>query len=374
MTRALVAGGGLAGLSAAIALSNKGVSVSLVEPFPIREGASISITNRGVDALEALGVLGDVLERAVTIEGPASLFSVIRDGAGNVLSVPPPAPRIDMRLPSAVILLREELMSILSAAARRAGVDFRIGERVVGIDDRSDAIGAHFSNGTQADYSVIIGADGLHSTVRNLVFPGAPRPQYTGHMSFRWVLPDRPSGDTGFYMLPDSTTLTTLRLREGQTYLATGIDMPLERVEQAEARLIVRSILDRFEAPFARALRARLDAEQRIIVLPYSWLLVPDRWYTGRVMLIGDAVHTTTAHMASGGSLALEDGIVLAEELAGAGSLAARFERFSIRRMPRASKVVEVSVELLRLQQAGAPPWASAALRAEAVAALREPY
>jgi 2-polyprenyl-6-methoxyphenol hydroxylase-like FAD-dependent oxidoreductase len=370
----LVAGGGLAGLSAAIALANKRFTVTLVEPQQVRAGASISITNRGVDALEELGVLDAVLQRSVTIDGADSLFTTIRDGAGNVLPVPPPPPRVDTRLPSAVILLREELMALLYTAASDAGVTLLIGERVEKIDHYPHHVCAHFSSGNHAQFDLLVGADGLHSALRTLLFPDAPQPSYTGHMSFRWVLPNGPEGDTGFYMLPDSTTLTTLRLRDGQTYLATGIDMPMERLSQPEARQIVRDILGRFDAPFPRALRTQLDENQRIIVLPYSWLLMPTPWHDGRVIMIGDAVHTTTAHMASGGSLALEDGVVLAQELAGEGTLTDRLGRYAARRVGRSSDVVTVSVELLRLQQASAPPAASASLRAKAVAALRAPY
>ena len=90
--------------------------------------------------------------------------------------------------------------------------------------------------------------------------------------------------------------------------------------------------------------------------------------------MIGDAAHATTPNLASGGSIAIEDGVVLAEELARADDIAAGLDAFSVRRHARAALVVETSLAMMRLTDVGAPPEASAALRRKALVELVKPY
>ena len=97
--KVLVVGAGLAGLSAAIALARQGTKVTVATRDERAEGASITITNRAVDAVEALGVLDACLAQGVYPRGSDSIFAAMMDGAGKPLPVPPPPPRADDRLP-----------------------------------------------------------------------------------------------------------------------------------------------------------------------------------------------------------------------------------------------------------------------------------
>lgn len=374
--RVLIVGGGMAGLATAIALGRDGHAVTVVELTGRVEGAVIAITNRAVDALEALGVLDAVTPLSFVIAGAESIFSFVRDGnSGDPLPVPPPPPRADTRLPSAVSLLRPQFMAILGDAARAAEADVRIGRTVTALDERGDTVVATYDDGTAADFDLVIGADGVRSVVRSLVFPDAPAPVYTGHMSFRWVVADGPPGPTGLYVLPsqDGMMMTT-RLPGNLVYLASGVQMERRYVAPEEARALLRTQLERYGAPLMQGLRARLDDAQEVVIRPYNRLLLPPPWYRGRVLLVGDAAHATTAHLASGGSLALEDAVVLAEEVAKAADVPAALDAYQARREVRVRMVVDAGSELSRLQREGAPPAVSAKLRAEAVAALRQPY
>lgn len=374
--RVLIVGGGMAGLSAAIALGRNGHHVTVAELSGRVDGAVIAITNRAVEALEALGVLDACAARGFVIEGAGSIFSRVYDGrTGDPLPIPEPPPREDVRLPASISLLRPEFAAILAEAARRAGATIDIGLSVDSLSDNDQAVGATFANGSRQSYDLVVGADGIQSHVRSLVFPGAATPSYTGHMSFRWVLPDAPDGPAGPYVLPaDNSMAMTTRLPGNLLYLSTGVDMERRFVPPAEVRALLRSELSRYAAPLMQALLARLDDIQDVLMRPYDWHLLPAPWHRGRIVLIGDAAHATTAHLASGGSLAIEDAVVLAEEIERSADVPGALAAYSRRRHARAAMVVEASVELLRLQQAHAAAAASAWLRAQAVAALRNPY
>lgn len=372
--RILIVGGGMAGLSAAVALGRGGHDVTVVEATGKIDGAIISITNRGVDALEALGMLDAAAAVGFVISGTDSIYTNFFDGTGQPLAIPHVAPRSDTRLPASVSLLRADFSRILTGAATAVGTRIEIGRAVTALSQERDNVLVTFADGATEHFDLLVGADGVGSTIRALVLPDAPPPTYTGHMSFRWLVPDGPPGATGSYMLPDNTMLITLRLPDGTVYLSTGVDMARRHVPIEEARTLLDGVLARFPAPFIQALRPHIASSDAIVTRPYDWILVPRPWHCARVVLIGDAAHSTTAHMGAGGSIAVEDAVVLAEELASADCVGTALAAFEARRYPRAALVVNASVELLRLQQAQASPVESARLRAATVETLRHPY
>jgi 2-polyprenyl-6-methoxyphenol hydroxylase-like FAD-dependent oxidoreductase len=102
-------------------------------------------------------------------------------------------------------------------------------------------------------------------------------------------------------------------------------------------------------------IRDNLNAESRIVYRPLHKLLLPQPWYKGRVLLLGDAVHATTPHLASGAGIAVEGAIVLAEELQCAATLPQALDAYVTRRYERCRLVVENSVRLGQLENAGTP-------------------
>ena len=150
--------------------------------------------------------------------------------------------------------------------------------------------------------------------------------------------------------------------------------MENRRLDQAEARTLLDGILTPYTAPLARAIRERLTENPPVIARPFEYVLVPSPWHRGRVTVIGDAAHATTPNLASGGSIALEDGVVLAEELAKADSVAAGLDAFMTRRYDRCAMVVETSLAMMRRADADAEPGENATLRSKALAELVKPY
>jgi len=318
-------------------------------------------------------VLQSCLAVGSAIDGTGSLFSRMMDGTGAPLPVPPPPPRLQTRLPASISLLRTELARILQGAAMASGAELILGQTIDGLQQQEEQVEVEFSDGSQAAFDLLIGADGPRSLTRRLLYGDAIQPQYTGTMSLRWVLQPGVAGPAGFYCAPDGRMIVVSQLPGPVTYVAAGLEMPNRRVGAAEARELLRRLFDGFTAPLLLALRAAIDEQQEVIARPFEWLLLGNPWHRGQVCLIGDAAHSTSAHLSAGGSMAMEDAVVLAQELQQA-AVPVALERFMARRFERTRFVVDSSLQLARLQQANADPKLSAQLRAQAVTLLSQPY
>jgi 2-polyprenyl-6-methoxyphenol hydroxylase-like FAD-dependent oxidoreductase len=285
----------------------------------------------------------------------------------------PPRPATD--LPQAIVIHRVPLARILRRAADEAGASVRVGITVQALTQDDDSVTATLTDGSTRSYDLVVGADGVRSTTRELVLGDEVVPRYSGTTMFRWVVPDVPDvGPLGFYQ--GERLVVMARLRDGSIYLATGRHYQQKpgRIPPEQARGIVREHLEQFSAPLVAELRKHLTDESQIVVNDYDWLMTPDPWYRGRVLLIGDAAHATTATLASGGGMAIEDAVVLGQEVVTGGTHDEVLDRFMKRRFERARLVVETSVELDRMLQRGDPIPAQNALRAKAIGVLTSPY
>lgn len=372
--RVLVVGGGLAGLGAAIALGRIGVAVEVVDVTDQVERVGLGLIARSIFALEELGVLDDCRATGSVVPGEDSIFTYVYNAAGRPLAVPRPnSGRRDPRLPVSIGMYRPELIRILREHATTHGATLRYGVTVQTIDQAADCVDVTFTDGRNDSYDLVIGADGVRSHIRGLLHGDHVRPHYVGRVSLRWVLSDAPRGQGGFYNAK-GTIVAVQYLRGHLAYVATGYGMPYSQVNQAEAVRLLREVLDRFTAPCIVDLRARLTADQEINVKPVEWLLVDEPWHRGRIAIIGDAAHATTAHLTSMGGMALEDAAVLAQEIAQATTVEAALDAFQRRRMDRARIVVETGVELLQMQLEDADIESTAKVRNRALALLATPY
>jgi 2-polyprenyl-6-methoxyphenol hydroxylase-like FAD-dependent oxidoreductase len=160
----------------------------------------------------------------------------------------------------------------------------------------------------------------------------------------------------------------------GRVYVATGYGMPATQVTRPEAVRLLREVLDRFSAPHIVALRERLTNDQEVNARPYEWLLLDPPWHDGRIVVIGDAAHATTDHLTSMGGMAIEDGVVLAQELARHEAVPDALAEFQSRRTERLRALVATSVELLRMQLEDADLRSTAAVRERGLRVLASPY
>jgi len=369
---ALVIGGGFSGTSAAIQLRKAGIDVDLVEIDPgwRSYGAGITLNGATLRALDMVGVLPEVMTHGACTDG-AEIYTADGHKLGELNS-----PRLGgQHVPSGGGIMRPVLAKILSEATRRSGTRVRLGCHATSIDQRESAVDVSFSDGAQGSYELIVAADGARSAIRETFFPAAPKPSYTGQGVWRAVVP-RPKevACPSFYMGP--------RLKAGvnpvsQTsmYLFLTEDRPVnEHVPQEELLPQLLALLDHFAAPIPQYVRSVLNADSHIVYRPLEALLMPEPWYQGRVVLIGDAAHASTPHLAAGAGMGVEDAVVLAEELHRASSLPQALGAFQQRRFPRCRLVVENSVRLGRIEQTGGSQQEHADIMRTSAIALAGPF
>ena len=337
-----------------------------------RGGGDHAARNRAVDGLAEIGVLDRFTTEGLPVTPQRDLRLLRRSGAAGSDAAHAAAPAVAAagrhpRVPAdRWPRSSEKLRSRPAPPCGSASV-------WPGWSSRRTTVTATLTDGSAQSYDLVVGADGVRSTTRSLIMGDEVVPTYSGVTMFRWVVDGVPDvGPLGFY---ESEYLNvTLRLRDGRIYLATGRGYPERpRLTADEARQIVRENLLSFTAPLQRAIEERLTDDARIIVNDYDWLIAPDPWYSGRVLLIGDAAHATTAHLASGGAMAIEDGVVLGQEVAAGGPVEDVLKRFMARRFERSRLVVETSVELDRMQRRGEPIAAQNQVRGRAMGRPREP-
>lgn len=378
INKALIVGGGPAGLTTAVALRQIGVTCDLVEisatGAPL--GSAITLTGRSIDVTQEIGVIDELRELHGDQAGELNLASLGPDGVPLPVraGAPPEAGRGKLK---AMGLYRPILSAVIRDRALALGASIRLATTVESLRETPGGVTAQFSDGSTGTYDMVVGADGLRSRVRSLVFGDIVVPEFAGQYVLRWMAPG-PAIDAGppsHYFTPLGRMLGYPLSRQNMIYVGVVLhDGPARHVDDAEARKMLQDFLDSLTAPYAVELRKRLTDDQIVTYRPYEWLLVPPPWHRGRVILIGDAAHSTTAHMAAGGGMAMEDAVVLAQSLARQPTLEKAFDAFMLRRFERVRLIVESSLALSRLEKSGASPEEIAAYGGEVFRTLAEAY
>jgi len=369
--RVLIAGGGIAGMALAIMLSRRGIASEIVEIDPDWRvyGAGITITGPTLRALDALGLLDRVVA-----EGSCYSATRICNAAGEIIvparvSGQPLGPRI----PNGGGILRPVLHRILSDATKADGVPVRLGVSLESIEQAPDTVTVRLSDGSTADYDLVVGADGIHSSLRAMLFPDAPKPAFTGQGCWRAVLSRPAEIDCAHVYVGGPVKAGLTPVSNGEMYLFLLQVVPgTTRMPEGQWPELLAEQLRGFGGLLGD-IGNRLDTSSRINYRPLEKVLLPLPWHHGRAVLIGDAAHATTPHLASGAGLAIEDALILSELLASDLPLEAALGRFGERRFERCRMVVENSVRLGELEMAHAPPQEQAALQRSSMLALNEP-
>jgi 2-polyprenyl-6-methoxyphenol hydroxylase-like FAD-dependent oxidoreductase len=364
----LIAGGGVGGMACAILLRRRGFAVDLVETDPQWGvyGAGISVTGPSYRAFAQLGILHEVLQAGFASNGGLKLHTPAGQQIAEI-----PSPAIAPGLPSGGGIMRPALHAILRRHTEASGAAIRLGERVAALDQDAGGVSVTFTGGDTARYQMVIGADGAFSALRLLLFPQAPAPAYTGQHCWRLVAPRPDHVTQPHFYLGGRISAGLMPCSQDKMYMFLLQAAP-EKIRLADSQLAPR--LRQVMAPFGGLLgelRDNLTVDSPIIVRPLEAMLLPRPWYAGRTLLIGDAAHSTTPHLASGAGIAVEDALVLAETLDECGSVGDAFARFMDRRWERCRMVVETSVQIGALQQQGAPPDQVKAVIADAEMRLR---
>ena len=369
--RILIIGGGFSGMSAAIELRKRGADVDLVEIDPgwRSYGAGISLGGATLRAFRTLGILD-----AFLAQGSASDGVHICAPHGPRLSELP-TPRIaGADVPGGGAIMRPVLARILAEATRASGTQLRLGCTFTAIEQDAERVEVSFTDGQRQRYDLVIGADGLYSKVRAAVFPAAAKPRYSGQAVWRAVLPRPPEIETTTIWMGPQVKPGVNPVSATEIYLFVTEPRPSnDHVDPATFVGHLRGLLDGFAAPTLRALREQIGPGSQIVFRPLEGLLMPLPWSRGRVVLIGDTVHATTPHLASGACIGIEDALVLAEELGRGPDLPGALAAFERRRWERCRMVVENSARLGEIEIAGGDKQEHGRIMRESLMALAQP-
>jgi 2-polyprenyl-6-methoxyphenol hydroxylase-like FAD-dependent oxidoreductase len=336
----LIVGGGISGMTLAIALRRAGLDCELAEitrdwTVP---GVGIALQGAALRALRSVGLLDECVRR-----GFGYSHFIACDAVGNVTG------RIDMPLlngpdyPATIGIMRQELHNILKDAMAEAGVPVRLGTTVTSLEQKSDQVVAAFTDGTQAGFDLVVGADGAFSKVRELTFGTGAMPQYTGQAVWRITVarPPEVQARHSFFGKLNKSGFNPVSQTHMYIYIVQNLP-EFARLTDEELPKVMHQQLAEFGGMLGVARDSVKDVSD-IVYRPIHSHILPPPWYRGRVVLIGDAAHTTTPHLASGAGIAVEDSVVLAQELEATADLSRALAKFMDRRYERCNLIVSNS-------------------------------
>jgi len=344
----LVVGGGIAGLVAACMLRDRGFTVDLVEKNPAWNAYGVGIIQQSnvVRAMHQAGLLDRYLASGFPFE------DVEFHGPDGVKRARIPGERLaGPQYPANMGVRRSALHETLKEAVLEKGTHVRLGLTVQTLDQQERQVDVTFTDGTSGRYDLVIGADGAHSCVRELLYGTRFAPTFTGQSVWRM----------NFARTPDVDALQTFRDVNGNSaglvplspdlmylYLTTR-EPGNPRFTPAELPDLMRGRLRDFRGRVAD-LREQITPGSEVVYRPIEVLFVDEPWYVGRVVLVGDAAHTTTPHLGQGAGMAIEDVVVLSELLGDGTALQDALPAFLDRRFERARYIHEQSLMVCRAE------------------------
>lgn len=367
--KVLVIGGGIGGSATAIRMAEHGVKVELVDiaqDWGVA-GTGVTLSVLTARALCDLGFAQLLIENG-HLHDKLEMFTPDGTKFNEVTGKRHFAPDV----PREGGVMRPQLHRMMAARMAALGVSVRTGLTATSLAQDGGGVDAVFSDGTTGRYDLAIGADGLFSSVRGMIMPDAPKPRYTGQVCWRaqFALPE--GWENGrMYFGPLKIGFTPCAPDAMYLFVLENVtEKP--RYEPDELLPRLRDMLTPY--PALDGLREGMDESTPILARPLETILLEDPWYVGRVILIGDAAHATTPHLASGAGMAVEDAIVLVDELDRAGDYDSAMRAFMARRLPRGKMVVGNSLKLGEMEQRGAPPSEIGPLMMQSLAAIEQPY
>ena len=343
VSNVLVLGGGVGGLTAAVALRRQGIAVDLVEVNQDHSVYGVGIIQPS-NTLRALDRIG--LADACVVQGGAFPGWRIYDRDGEFLMEAPSSSAASPTHPPVNGITRPRLQAILLGAARDVGTKIRLGVALESLDDRGDAVEVRFTDGSAGSYDFVVGSDGLYSDFRRRLFGDAPTPQFSGQGVWRYNF-DRPAEvEWGGVYYGEKTKVGLVPMSPTLMYMfLVSYEPDNPRFDKARLADLMRDRLDGYTGLVAE-LREQIVDPEGVVYRPMEHLLLPSPWWKGRAIVIGDAAHATTPHLAQGAAMAIEDAVLLGELLGRDGPLPQLLDEFMRRRFDRARFVIDSSRQI----------------------------
>ncbi|MFD9052930.1 FAD-dependent monooxygenase [Streptomyces zaomyceticus] len=322
----LIVGGGIAGLAAARALEQRGMSADIIERrTQPPAGMGLFLPGNAVRSLAELG-----LETGLNGLGTPIRTQRLRDSRAGTLA------EIDLlslwsKAGPSLGTTHTRLHSLMSRAVKAT---VRTGVTVSSFTEDTHGVHVEFSDGRRGDYDLLVGADGIRSQLRDCVSPET-EPRFAGQVCWRFLTENLPGIDRWTAWLGNGATFLALPVGDSRLYCYADLSISAAENGTTEGSQLAESFAD-FD-PVVTRLLATADARSAYFSLIED--VTPERWTTARTVLVGDAAHATSPNMAQGVGMAVEDALVLAECLDRPGSLSERLDSYVTRRMPRTAWV-----------------------------------
>ncbi|QKK32904.1 FAD-dependent monooxygenase (plasmid) [Rhizobium indicum] len=341
-----IVGAGMGGLAAAATLRQVGIDVNVYEQAPkfARIGAGIQMLPNSSRVLRGIGVLDRLQKLAFE---PYSHLNRVWDTGEIKRELPMPeslygAPFLCMHRAD----LHEALYSVLPSEI------VHLGKKLVGLDQTKAGVTLSFADGTKADADAVIGADGVHSLVRDIVV-GPDKPIHKGRIAYRAVFDaslmnggEIQASRTKWWGVDRHIVIYYTAADRSTLYFVTSVPEPADWLtsESWSAKGDVKELRTAYEG-FHPEVQMVLNACPDC----HKWAILEreplPRWSDGRVALLGDACHPMTPYMAQGAATSIEDAAVLARCLAGVDNddIEGAFRRYEANRKPRTSRIQAIS-------------------------------
>jgi 2-polyprenyl-6-methoxyphenol hydroxylase-like FAD-dependent oxidoreductase len=343
--RIAIAGAGIGGLTAALALSQRGHRVEVFERAPALEPVGAGLTVQ-INAMRVLGRLG--LGERIAARGATPAKAQVLDDKGKVISeLELAALSAELGAPC-VTVHRASLQALLLEALGEVPV--RLGAEVLGFEQGAGEVSVRLADGSRPSFDALIGADGIHSAVRAQLH-GKTAPHYAGQTCWRGIC------ERGEITPPDLVTETwgkgsrfgLVPIGDGRLYWFAVADAPAGGKDGADVKAALLAQFGKWHREIPQAIEA--TPVERIFRADLYDRPVLARWGEACVSLLGDAAHPMTPNLGQGACMAIEDGWVLARALSEAATVEAALRRYEALRQERTAATVKLARRMGQLGQ-----------------------
>lgn len=339
--RVLIIGGGISGLSAAIALHNIGIEAEIAEKEKEWNvyGVGIIQPPNALRALHEIGLAEACMEHGISFPG----FDYYT-GQGKFL-YHAPSPTIE-GYPGVNGISRRKVHELLFESVQAIGTKIHMGTTVKKLEENSEQVLVELTNGTSQTYDLVIGADGSNSMIRKMLF-GEMNQRYSGQGVWRYTLPRPKDLTNGLFYYGQKAKAGLVPMSEDEMYLLVTTNEPGNPYfPNDQLHDLLKERMAEFGGVIAELKDSIIDPKQ-VVYRPIYTHLMENPWYKGRVLLVGDAPHGTAPHLGQGASIAIEDVVVLADLLKQELTVSETLDLFMEKRYDRCKLIVENSDQLV---------------------------